>query len=163
MTPMQARAIFASGCFWGTEYHMKRAKGVLSTRVGFTGGTVDRPSYREVCSGRTGHAEAVEVTFDPTVTDYETLARLFFETHDPTQVDRQGPDVGTQYRSAIFVLDESQRDVAERLIGLLTDRGLDVATEVVPAGPFWPAEDYHQDYYGKTGHTPYCHVYTPRF
>lgn len=157
------RAIFASGCFWGTEYYMKRADGVLSTRVGYIGGHVERPTYREVCTGRTGHAEAVEVTFDPSVTEYETLARLFFETHDPTQVDRQGPDVGTQYRSAIFTLDEAQRETAVRLVDLLGQKGLDVATEVVPAGTFWPAEDYHQDYYAKTGHSPYCHVYTPRF
>ena len=161
--PIQTVAIFASGCFWGTEYYMKRAEGVLRTRVGYTGGHVDRPSYREVCTGRTGHAEAVEVTFDPTVTDFETLARLFFETHDPTQVDRQGPDIGTQYRSAVFFLDEEQRAAAERLVGLLTDGGLDVVTEIVPAGTFWPAEDYHQDYYGNSGQSPYCHFYTPRF
>jgi peptide methionine sulfoxide reductase msrA/msrB len=157
------RAIFASGCFWGTEYYLKRADGVLSTRVGYIGGHVERPTYREVCTGRTGHAEAVEVTYDPSATDYETLARLFFETHDPTQVDRQGPDVGTQYRSAIFTLDEAQRGTALRLVDLLAQKGLDVATQVVPAGTFWPAEDYHQDYYAKTGHSPYCHVYTPRF
>lgn len=160
---MQARAIFASGCFWGTEYYMKRADGVLGTRVGYIGGHTERPSYRDVCSGRTGHAEAVEVSFDPSVTDFETLARLFFETHDPTQVNRQGPDRGTQYRSGVFYLDDEQREVAERLIGILADSGLDVATEVVAAGPFWPAEEYHQDYYAKTGHSPYCHVYTPRF
>jgi len=160
---MTARALFAAGCFWGTEYFMKRAEGVLSTRVGYTGGHTENPTYRDVCTGRTGHAETVEVTFDPSVTDFETLARLFFETHDPTQVDRQGPDIGTQYRSVIFTLDDAQREVAERLVAVLETQGLDVATQIEPAGTFWPAEDYHQDYYAKTGHSPYCHVYTPRF
>ena len=160
---MTSRALFASGCFWGTEYYMKRAAGVLSTRVGYTGGHAENPTYRDVCTGRTGHAETVEVTFDPSVTDFETLARLFFETHDPTQVDRQGPDIGTQYRSVIFTLDDAQREVAERLVAVLERQGLDVATQIEPAGTFWPAEDYHQDYYAKTGGSPYCHVFTPRF
>lgn len=157
------RALFASGCFWGTEYHFQRAPGVLRTRVGYAGGHTDHPTYRAVCSGRTGHAETVEVWYDPDVTTYETLARLFFETHDPTQLNRQGPDHGTQYRSAIFYLNEDQKETAERLITLLRDRGLDVVTEVTPASTFWPAEDYHQRYYETTGKTPYCHVYTPRF
>ena len=162
-TPKTKRALFASGCFWGTEYHFRRAKGVLSTRVGYTGGHTEHPTYREVCSGRTGHAEALEVVYDPSQTSYEELARLFFETHDPTQVNRQGPDVGEQYRSAIFYLDEEQKAVAERLIGLLEEKGYDVATEVTEASTFWPAEDYHQQYYQKNGQTPYCHVYTRRF
>ncbi len=157
------RALFASGCFWGTEYHFERAPGVLSTRVGYTGGHTEHPTYRDVCSGKTGHAEAVEVTFDPDVVSYETLAKLFFETHDPTQVNRQGPDVGTQYRSAIFYLDEEQRATAERLIRTLKARGIPVATEVTEASTFWPAEADHQKYYDRTGHSPYCHVYTKRF
>ncbi|QXD16074.1 peptide-methionine (S)-S-oxide reductase MsrA [Rhodocaloribacter litoris] len=157
------RAIFASGCFWGTEYHFQRAPGVLSTRVGYTGGHKPNPTYRDVCSGTTGHAEAVEVYYDPEKTTYEALARLFFETHDPTQVNRQGPDVGEQYRSAIFYLDEEQKEVAERLIRILREKGYDVATEVTPASTFWPAESYHQKYYEATGKTPYCHVYTKRF
>ncbi|MGA1495821.1 MAG: peptide-methionine (S)-S-oxide reductase, partial [Rhodothermales bacterium] len=103
------------------------------------------------------------LTWDPSVTDFETLARLFFETHDPTQVNRQGPDVGTQYRSAIFYLDDHQKEVSERLISLLERQGLDVATEVTPAGPVYPAEEYHQDYYAKTGGSPYCHSYIKRF
>lgn len=157
------RAIFASGCFWGTEYHFERTPGVLSTRVGYTGGHIPHPTYRQVCAGTTGHAEAVEVTFDPDVVSYEDLAKLFFETHDPTQVNRQGPDVGEQYRSAIFYLDEAQKATAERLIRTLKAKGYPVATEVTAASTFWPAEDYHQKYYDRTGHSPYCHVYTKRF
>lgn len=157
------RAIFASGCFWGTEYHFKKQAGVLSTSVGFTGGHIKNPAYREVCRGTTGHAEAVEVLFDPSIVSFETLARLFFETHDPTQLNRQGPDVGTQYRSEIFVLDENQREVSLRLIDLLTADGLHVQTRITPAGPFYRAEDYHHDYYNKTGGSPYCHIYTRRF
>lgn len=157
------KAIFASGCFWGTEHYFRKANGVLDTRVGYIGGHKEHPTYKEVCTGRTGHAEAVEVTFDPTRTSYEDMARLFFETHDPTQVDRQGPDIGTQYRSEIFVLDEAQRDTARELIRKLEKKGLDVATKVTAATTFWPAEEYHQEYYTKTGGSPYCHVYTKRF
>lgn len=156
-------AIFASGCFWGVQYHFERADGVLSTRVGYTGGHVDNPTYKQVCSGTTGHAEALEVVFDSDKVSYEDLAKLFFETHDPTQVNRQGPDVGEQYRTEIFYLDEDQRTTAERLIEVLRDKGVDVATKVTPAATFWEAEDYHQHYYGKNGHTPYCHIYTKRF
>ena len=155
--------IFASGCFWGTEHFLKRSEGVLSTEAGYIGGTTENPTYQKVCTGETGHAEAVRVVFDASKTDYRTLAKLFFETHDPTQVNRQGPDIGTQYRSGIFYLDDEQKQVAEELIILLRDKGIDVATEVTPAGPFWVAEDYHQDYYGKTGGTPYCHAYRPLF
>jgi peptide methionine sulfoxide reductase msrA/msrB len=158
-----ARALFASGCFWGTEHYMKRADGVIGTTVGYTGGHVPNPTYQQVCTGATGHAETVEVEYDPAVTDFETLARLFFETHDPTQVDRQGPDIGTQYRSAIYYLDEDQRKTAEKLVGELVAKGLDVATEITAASTFYPGEGYHQDYYDKTGGTPYCHAYRPLF
>ncbi len=156
-------AIFASGCFWGTEHFLKRSEGVLSTEAGYIGGTTGNPTYQQVCTGETGHAEAVRVVFDASKTDYRTLAKLFFETHDPTQVNRQGPDIGTQYRSGVFYLDDEQKQVAEELIALLREKGIDVATEVTPAGTFWVAEDYHQDYYGKTGGTPYCHAYRPLF
>ena len=156
-------AIFASGCFWGTEHVLKKAPGVLSTTVGYTGGHVDNPTYRQVCNGGTGHAEAVKVVYDPAKTTYEALAKLFFETHDPAQVNRQGPDVGDQYRSAIFYLDVEQKQTAEKLIKILQGKGLRVATQVVPAGTFWPAEDYHQDYYQKRGGHPSCHVYQKRF
>lgn len=156
-------AIFASGCFWGTEYHFRRTRGVLSTTVGYIGGHKENPTYKEVCTGTTGHAEAVKVEYDPEQTDYETLARLFFETHDPTQVGGQGPDIGDQYRSVVFYLDDEQKVVAEKLIDILEDIGYNVATKVEPAGPFWPAEDYHQQYYEKTGKSPYCHIYRPLF
>ena len=161
--PATQRAIFASGCFWGTEHMLQRTPGVLSTTVGYTGGHTENPTYKQVCSGRTGHAEAVEVVYDPQKTDYETLAKLFFETHDPTQVNRQGPDVGTQYRSVIFYLDDEQKQTAGKLVKELETKGYRVATRIVAAGKFWPAEDYHQDYYGKTGKQPYCHAYKKRF
>ena len=158
-----ARAIFASGCFWGTEYVLQQTPGVVSTTVGYTGGKVDDPTYKQVCTDETGHAEAVEVIFDPAKVNYETLCRLFFETHDPTQKNRQGPDMGTQYRSAVFTVNDEQKEIAEKLIALLTAKGLKITTEVTPAGHFWPAEDYHQDYYNRTGRQPYCHGYTKRF
>jgi peptide methionine sulfoxide reductase msrA/msrB len=158
-----SRAIFASGCFWGTEHIFSKTKGVLKTTVGYTGGEVENPTYGQVCSGTTGHAEAIEVEYDPSITTYEELTRLFFETHDPTQIDRQGPDVGHQYRSAIFYLNEEQKGTATRLIRLLMSSGNGVATEVNPASTFWKAEEKHQRYYDKTGGTPYCHWYTKRF
>lgn len=159
----EAVAIFAGGCFWGVEHHFEQVKGVQSAVSGYIGGAAQNPTYREVCSGGTGHAEAVEVRYDPAVVDYETLARLFFEIHDPTQVNRQGPDVGSQYRSAVFYADEAQRAVALKLIAELKQKGYAVATTVEPAGTFWKAEEYHQDYYEKTGHEPYCHIRTKRF
>jgi peptide methionine sulfoxide reductase msrA/msrB len=152
-----SRAIFASGCFWGVEYYFKKAKGVTQTTVGYIGGHVENPSYKEVCTGTTGHAEAVEVIFDPEKISYETLARLFFETHDFTQIDGQGPDIGDQYRSVIFYLDDEHKAVALALIKKLEGMGYKVATEVQKASTFFKAEDYHQDYYNKTGGVPYCH------
>jgi len=157
------KAIFASGCFWGTEYHFRKAKGVLSTTVGYTGGHTKNPTYREVCSGTTGHAEAVEVVFDPAKTSYEELAKLYFETHDPSQVNRQGPDVGEQYRSEIFYLDEQQKETAEKLIKILQTKGYKVVTRLTKASEFWKAEDYHQDYYMKKNGSPYCHIYKKKF
>lgn len=160
---MKEIAIFASGCFWGTEYFFEKAEGVLETQVGYIGGTKEEPTYEEVCSGTTGHAEAVRVTYDPNKTDYETLCKLFYETHDPTQIDRQGPDVGTQYRTEIFYLDENQKEIAEKLKGILTENGLEVVTAITKASKFWEAEGYHEHYYTNKGGTPYCHGYTKRF
>ena len=157
------RAIFASGCFWGTEYHLQKAPGVISTTVGYTGGHVKNPTYKQVCTDKTGHAEAIEVIYDPSKTSYEKLARLFFETHDFTQLNRQGPDIGTQYRSGVFYLDEKQKNSAVELIETLKKKGFDVKTEVTQAGKFWPAENYHQDYYQNNGKTPYCHIYRKIF
>jgi peptide methionine sulfoxide reductase msrA/msrB len=153
------RAVFASGCFWGTEYHFQKMLGVISTTVGYTGGHLDNPTYKQVCTDKTSHAEAVEVIYDPSRTTYEQLAKLFFEIHDFTQLNRQGPDVGTQYRSAIFCLNEQQKAIATKMVELLKQKGYDVKTEIAPAGKFWPAEEYHQDYYQETGKTPYCHTY----
>ncbi len=152
------RAIFAGGCFWGVEYWFQQEPGVIATTVGYTGGTKQSPSYEDVCTHATGHAEAVEVLYDPVRVSFEQLAKLFFEIHDPTQVGGQGPDRGDQYRSAIFYVDEQQQRTAELLIAELRAKGLEVVTEVTPAGAFWPAEDYHQDYFRSKGIAPPCHV-----
>ena len=156
-------AYFAGGCFWGVEYFFQQTEGVVSTRVGYMGGRTDNPTYRDVCSGTTGHAEAMEVVFDPSKTSFDTLARLFFETHDPTQVNRQGPDIGDQYRSAIFYANDEQKQTAQKLIELLKAKGYKIATQLNEAGAFWEAEDYHQDYYFNNGKQPYCHAYSERF
>ncbi len=155
--------ILASGCFWGTEYFLKRIDGVLSTTVGYTGGHVENPSYEQVCGKRTGHYEACLVEYDPKRTTAEEVLRTFFETHDPTQANGQGPDIGPQYRSAVFYQNDAQRDLTQTLIGLLTAKGLKVATEVLPAQAFYSAEGYHQDYYDIKGGTPYCHGYRKLF
>ena len=157
------RAVFAGGCFWGVEAMMSRQKGVVAAVAGYTGGNQDNPSYREVCTGKTGHAEAVEVFYNPQKTDFETLCRYFLEIHDPTQKDRQGPDIGSQYRSAIFYFDDDQKATAEKLLAVLRQKGFDVQTSIVPFTRFWNAEPYHQDYYDRNGSTPYCHGYVKRF
>lgn len=158
------RAVFAAGCFWGVEYYFKKHPGVIATAVGYSGGHKKNPTYREVCTTDTGHAEAVEVVYDPTKTSYEALAKLFFEIHDPTQVNRQGPDIGPQYRSVAFYSDQEERAILENLMGLLRAKGLEVATEVESFKVFYrEQEDYHHDYYAKTGKQPYCHFYTKRF
>ena len=152
------RAIFAAGCFWGVEWWLQREPGVLETTVGYTGGTTEKPTYEQVCGHGTGHAEAVEVIYDPVRVSYEKLAKLFFEIHDPTQEDGQGPDIGDQYRSEIFYTTEQQREVAQRLIAELRAKGLDVVTRVTAAERFWPAEDYHQDWFEKKGSNAACHL-----
>ncbi len=161
--PATEIAVFASGCFWGTEFMFQKEDGVISTDVGYTGGFVENPSYQQVCTGKTGHAEAMKIVFNPAKVSYEKLARLFFETHDPTQVNGQGPDIGTQYRSGIYYANETQKAVAEKLIGELKGKGIKVATEVQAASKFWPAEEYHQEYYAKNGKKPYCHSYRKLF
>jgi peptide methionine sulfoxide reductase msrA/msrB len=156
-------AIFAGGCFWGVEYFLQKAPGIISVTSGYTGGHVKNPSYKEVCTGNTGHAEAVKIIYDPGKTSYEKLLRLFLEIHDPTQIGRQGPDIGDQYRSEIFYMNDDQKRIAEENINILKSKGLKVATAVTKASEFFPAEDYHQDYYFTNNKTPYCHGYTKRF
>ncbi|WP_322522111.1 peptide-methionine (S)-S-oxide reductase MsrA [Guyparkeria halophila] len=143
-------ATFAAGCFWGVEDRFRQMPGVIDVVSGYTGGHVDHPDYRQVCSGDTGHAEAVEVRFDPDRIGFEDLVRAFFAMHDPTTPNRQGPDVGTQYRSAIFTHGQTQHEIAERMRDeqqATLDRP--IVTEIVPASAFWPAEDYHQRYLEK--------------
>lgn len=161
--PGNETLILASGCFWGTEYFVKRIDGVVATTVGYTGGKVENPTYQEVCTKKTGHYEACLVEYDPARTSAETVLRMFFETHDPTQRDGQGPDLGPQYRSAVFYQNDAQRDLAALLIEQLRAKGYDVATELLPAAPFYSAEGYHQDYYDNKGGTPYCHGYRKLF
>jgi peptide methionine sulfoxide reductase msrA/msrB len=161
-------AIFAGGCFWGIEEAMRHAKGVISTEAGYIGGETNNPAYEDVKTGKTGHAEAVRVVFDPAQTGYEELARRFFEIHDPTQVDRQGSDVGSQYRSEIFYLSDDQRRTAERLVATLRKRGFRVATRLTdashpsPSTTFHRAEEYHPRWVEKSGRSSCAH-YTKRF
>ena len=154
-------ATLAGGCFWCTEAVFQRLRGVEKVVSGYTGGSVPDPTYREVCSGLTGHAEAVQVTFDPAVIPYETLLRVFFETHDPTTLNQQGYDVGTQYRSAIYYADESQRETAEHVRREVDESGAyksPVVTELAPLTEFYAAEENHQDYYNQNEGQPYCQV-----
>jgi len=161
--PAHQKAYFGGGCFWGTEFYFQKHDGVISTTVGYTGGSKENPTYKEVCSGNTGHAEVVEVVYDPEKVAYEKLAKLFFEIHDFTQVNRQGPDIGTQYRTEVFVTTEKQKKTTERLIEILSSKGYKVATKVTTANKFWKAEGYHQDYYDIKGSKPYCHAYKKIF
>ncbi|HKP17632.1 MAG TPA: peptide-methionine (S)-S-oxide reductase MsrA [Gaiellaceae bacterium] len=155
---MTERATFAAGCFWGVESTFRQLPGVTATRVGYTGGHSDDPSYHEVCSDTTGHAEAVEVEFDPEQVSYEQLLDVFWRSHNPTQGNRQGPDVGSQYRSGVFFHSPEQQEAAlaskARVQAGLAER---VTTEVVPAATFWEAEDYHQQYFEKQGRAT-CHA-----
>lgn len=156
-------AILAAGCFWGVEYYLKRLPGVLKTEVGYTGGKRENPTYEQVCSQATGHVEAIRVVFDPQQISYAALLRYFFEIHDPTQVNGQGPDLGPQYLSMIFYFDDAQKKAAEQVMHILTEKGLRLATALKPVSVFWPAENHHQDYYTKQHKEPYCHFYTQRF
>ena len=155
-----AIATFAAGCFWGVEAAFREVEGVTSTRVGYSGGTADNPTYKGVCSGRTGHAETVEVTFDPERVSYDKLLDVFWENHDPTTLNRQGPDIGEQYRSAIFFQDASQESAARASKERLAKSGKhkrEIVTEITPASRFWEAEDYHQRYLEKRG-LSHCRV-----
>jgi peptide-methionine (S)-S-oxide reductase len=155
-----AKATFAAGCFWGVEDAFRKIEGVSSTTVGYTGGTTKNPNYKEVCTGRTGHAEAVEVEFDPAKVSYLQLLATFWKSHDPTTPNRQGPDVGTQYRSAIFYHDAEQEEEARASKSLLEKNGVfkrPIVTEIVPAPDFYRAEDYHQQYFEKQG-IKACHI-----
>lgn len=158
-----AVAYFAAGCFWGVEYHFQKLKGVYSAVSGYMGGNVDNPDYHSVCTGTTGHLEVVKVDYDECQITFEDLAKLFFEIHDFTQVNGQGPDIGSQYLSAIFYVDKSQKKTTLELIDKLGDMNYSVATSLHEVCKFSEAEDYHQDYYQKTGKTPYCHTYRKVF
>lgn len=154
-------ATLAGGCFWCLEAVYKELRGVTAVTSGYTGGHVTNPSYRQVCSGTTGHAEAVRIVFDPTVISYRDLLEVFFGTHDPTTRDRQGADVGPQYRSAIFYHSPEQQETAGAVIAELGREhvfGAPIVTEVAPAAAFYPAEDYHADYYARNREQPYCRI-----
>lgn len=152
-------ATFAAGCFWGVEAAFRQTEGVIETRVGYTGGTVPHPTYEQVCSGTTGHAEAVEILFNPDVVSYDRLLEIFWKIHDPTQLNRQGPDIGTNYRSAIFCHSPGQKSAAASSRDRLQRSGKygndPIVTEIVTASDFWPAEEYHQQFYEKCGRG-YC-------
>jgi peptide-methionine (S)-S-oxide reductase len=155
------KATFAAGCFWGVESAFRTIEGVTDTQVGYIGGKTKNPTYRDVCSGRTGHAEAIEISFDPEIITYQQLVELFWRVHNPTQINRQGPDRGTQYRSAIFYHSVEQRQIATTARDELNQsrkHSEPIATQVVPASIFYRAEEYHQRYFEKTGN-PTCHFF----
>lgn len=157
--PHISKAYFAGGCFWGVDYLFGHKEGVISTISGYMGGSMANPSYRDVTKGNTGHLEVVEITYDTTKVNYENLVKLFFEIHDPTQIDGQGPDIGSQYLSTIFY----ENDAENKIIDILKTKGYEIITKVLPADTFWKAEEYHQDYYDKKKQQPYCHIYKKKF
>lgn len=161
--PNIAKAYFAGGCFWGVEYFFEKKDGVISAISGYMGGNLENPTYKDVSYGKTGHIEVVQVTYDTNKVSYEDLAKLFFEIHDPTQANGQGPDIGEQYQSAIFFNNEKEKMTGRKLINILENKGYQIATKLLTASTFWKAEDYHQNYYEKNKKKPYCHVYTKRF
>ncbi|MBI4085428.1 MAG: peptide-methionine (S)-S-oxide reductase MsrA [Candidatus Liptonbacteria bacterium] len=151
-------AVFGGGCFWCTEAVFSELKGVISVMPGYSGGTMANPSYEDVCLGKTGHAEVIKITYDPGQITYNNLLTIFFATHDPTAVNRQGNDVGTQYRSVVFYADEEQKREAEKFIENLNVSGPKVVTEVKPLENFYEAEEYHRNYYKNNSSAPYCQV-----
>ncbi|NBN94927.1 MAG: peptide-methionine (S)-S-oxide reductase [Verrucomicrobia bacterium] len=159
--PKLEKATFGAGCFWGVEYQYAKIPGVLSAVCGYAGGKIDNPTYEDVCSHTSGHAEVIEVTFDPSKVTYRTLVEYFFKMHDPTQVNRQGPDIGDQYRSVIFTHSPEQKKVADDVkiaLTLAKTFSRPIATQIEPAPKFWRAEEYHQKYYQLRGKKPYCHL-----
>jgi peptide methionine sulfoxide reductase msrA/msrB len=161
--PNEKEAYFAGGCFWGVEYYLEKLDGVKDVVSGYMGGARENPTYKDVSSGNTGHLEVVKVIYDPAKINYETLAKTFFEIHDPTQTNGQGPDIGEQYQSAIFTSDEKEKETINNLINILKQKGYRVATKVYDIKPFYEAEDYHQNYYTKHNKIPYCHGYIKKF
>jgi len=157
------KAYFAGGCFWGVEYYLEKIPGVKEVTSGFMGGHVENPAYYDVVRKKTGHLETVEVLYEPSKVSYETLAKTFFEIHDPTQKNGQGPDIGSQYLSAVFVIDPQEKRIIEKLIGILEGKGLKIATKVLPKMPFYSEEEYHQNHYEHKGGKPYCHRRVKRF
>ncbi len=155
--------ILAAGCFWGVQYYLNKLSGVLKTEVGYSGGHLDNPSYKEVCAGKTGHLEVIRVLFDPSIISLKELIKYFFEIHDPTQINGQGPDIGEQYLSAIFYYDETQLNIINMVIQELVSLKYNVVTKIMPVSAFWIAEDYHQNYYMKNGNSPYCHSWQKKF
>ena len=157
------KAYYAGGCFWGVEHLFQSKEGVLNAVSGYMGGSLDNPTYQDVLTGKTGHLEAVEITYNPDQVSYQDLTKFFFEIHDPTQANGQGPDIGAQYLSAVFYSSEKEKEISQELVNLLKNKGFDVVTKIIPAETFWIAEDYHQDYYVNRNQQPYCHVYRKKF
>lgn len=155
--------ILAAGCFWGVEYYLKRITGVVLTEVGYCGGHINEPTYNDVKQGTTGYLEVVRVVWDNKIQSLENILKMFFETHDPEQVNGQGPDIGSQYLSAIFYYDLEQRNIAENVMNMLTDKGYNLATQLRQMDKFWVAEDYHHNYYDLKDSVPYCHGYQKKF
>jgi peptide methionine sulfoxide reductase msrA/msrB len=156
-------AYFAGGCFWGVEHYMQQMPGVISVVSGYSGGTIENPTYEQICTGQTGHLEVVEVAYNPYKVTFEELAKRFLEIHNPTQANGQGPDIGSQYLSAIFYSTEDEQKTANDLLDQLRKKKLNPATKVIKFDKFWKAEDYHQNYYERKGTTPYCHSYKKLF
>ena len=156
-------AYYAGGCFWGLEFLFEKLDGVITANSGYMGGFIDNPTYKQICYENTGHLEAVEVKYDSSIINYEALTKYFFEIHDPTQVNGQGPDIGDQYLSAIFFNDNAEKDISTKLITILNNKGYSIITKLLPYKEFWLAEEYHQNYYKKKSESPYCHFYKKKF